>query len=52
MATRMDLKRDVYLLAWKRGWDLKYMKTIVNDNRIIHLTHNDLSDLKTYLVSN
>ena len=35
MATRVDLKRDVGALAWKRGWSLKYLKNIFNDNRLL-----------------
>ena len=33
-ATRVDLKFDVCFVGWKRGWDLKYLKTIFNFNRL------------------
>ena len=54
MAIKVDLK-CVCLPAGKKCWDLKYLKTIFNDNRlvsIIHITRNEVHDLKTYLLSN
>ena len=53
MAIKVDLK-CVCLLEGKRSWDLKYLKAIFNDNRlvIIHMIHNEVPDLKMYLLSN
>ena len=46
MATMVDLK-CVCLTAWQRGWDLKYMKTILNDNRL--LSELFIQHIMTYL---
>ena len=51
MATRVDLKSNVCVRAWKRGWTLKSLKTMIVI-RITPITHNGVSDLKMYLLTN
>ena len=55
MAAKMDLKCEVSVLAWKRGWTLKYLKTTFNDDRLqselLMQRIMVVSVLKTYLLS-